>query len=181
MAWTAPMTAVAGNAFTAAQFNTYVRDNLLETAPNKATAAGGFIVTTGVNSIDQRFPQAALTSAAEQTSAPSASYGDLNTVGPSVTVTCGTTVLISIYASLQSVTAGAHPHMSYGITGNTTVTATDATAIAYQSSTAGQSTRIGMTFLRTGMTPGSNTFTAKYRSNTGTGSFSDRRITVVPF
>ena len=33
MAWTAPMTAVSGSVLTAAQWNTNVRDNLLETAP----------------------------------------------------------------------------------------------------------------------------------------------------
>ena len=179
MAWTAPMTAVAGNAFTAAQFNTYVRDNLLETAPAKATATGGHFVSTGANAIAERFPQAALVSANESTS--SSSYGDLTTVGPSVTVTCGTTVLISIYSSLQSITASALPHMSYAISGSTTVAAADAQAVSFQSATAGQSARIGMTFLRTGMTPGSNTFTAKYRANGGTGGFVDRRITVVPF
>src|SRR3546814_19340432 len=54
MAWTAPMTAVANTVFTAAQFNQHVRDNLNETAPAKATAAGGYFVATGVNAIAQR-------------------------------------------------------------------------------------------------------------------------------
>lgn len=178
MAWTAPMTAVSGNAFTAAQFNTHIRDNLLETAPAKATSAGGLIVTTGANAVTQRTPQAAHIATAESTT--STSYVDLSTVGPSVTVSCGSTVLISIYSSLQCVTASALPHMSYAISGSTTVSATDATAVSFQNATAGQSARIGMTFLRTGMTPGSNTFTAKYKTSSGTGSFADRRITVVP-
>lgn len=39
MAWTAPMTASANGTLTAAQFNTHVRDNLLETETAKATAA----------------------------------------------------------------------------------------------------------------------------------------------
>ena len=54
MAWTAPMTAVANAVFTAAQFNTHVRDNLLETAPAKATTTGGYFVATGTNTIVQR-------------------------------------------------------------------------------------------------------------------------------
>ena len=33
------MTAVSGSVYTAAQFNTFVRDNLNETAPAKATTA----------------------------------------------------------------------------------------------------------------------------------------------
>jgi len=35
--------------------------------------------------------------------------------------------------------------------------------------------------LWTALTPGSNTFTAKYRVSSGTGSFSARRILVMPF
>ncbi|GII42264.1 hypothetical protein [Planotetraspora phitsanulokensis] len=47
MAWSAPMTAVANSIFTTAAFNQYVRDNLLETAPAKATTGSRLIVTTG--------------------------------------------------------------------------------------------------------------------------------------
>ena len=36
MTWTAPMTAVAGAVYTAAQWNTSIRDNLNETAVAKA-------------------------------------------------------------------------------------------------------------------------------------------------
>lgn len=48
------MTAVSGAAFTAAQFNTHVRDNLLETAPAKATTANGLFVATGLHSIEEQ-------------------------------------------------------------------------------------------------------------------------------
>lgn len=52
------MTAVASTAFTAAQFNTHVRDNLNETAPAKATTSGRLIVTAGPNSIaEQTIPR----------------------------------------------------------------------------------------------------------------------------
>src|SRR5690606_12967068 len=44
MAWSAPMTAVSGSVFTAAQFNQFVRDNLNETAPARATTAGAHFV-----------------------------------------------------------------------------------------------------------------------------------------
>jgi hypothetical protein len=54
--WSAPMTAVANSTFTAAQFNQYVRDNLNETAPAKATSAGSYFVADGVNSIAERTP-----------------------------------------------------------------------------------------------------------------------------
>jgi hypothetical protein len=51
MAWTAPMTAVSGAAFTAAQFNTHVRDNLLETGPAKVTGSNQFLISNGPNSL----------------------------------------------------------------------------------------------------------------------------------
>ena len=54
MAWSAPMTAVANSTFTAAQFNQYVRDNLNETAPALATAAGSYFAADGINSIAER-------------------------------------------------------------------------------------------------------------------------------
>ena len=60
MAWSAPMTAVSGSVLTAAQFNTYVRDNLNETAPAKATAAGQIFVSTAANAIAARLVNADL-------------------------------------------------------------------------------------------------------------------------
>jgi hypothetical protein len=51
MAWTAPGTAVGNTLLTAAFWNTHVRDNLLETAPAKATAAGQLFQATAPNAI----------------------------------------------------------------------------------------------------------------------------------
>jgi len=178
MAWTAPMTAVAGNAFTAAQFNTYIRDNLLETAPAKATTQGGYFVSTGANAITERIAQSAHIATTETTT--STSYADLATVGPSVTVNAGTACLVSIYASLQNSTSGAVAKMSYAVSGASTIAASDVTAISLTTAAANQAIRTGMTFLQTPLTSGSKTFTAKYAVSAGTGSFVNRRITVLP-
>jgi hypothetical protein len=51
MAWTAPRTWVTGEIVTAAYLNSNVRDNMLETSPGKATAAGDIFVATGANAI----------------------------------------------------------------------------------------------------------------------------------
>ena len=51
MAWTAPRTWVTGETVTAALMNTHVRDNLLETAPAIAQAAGDIIYADGANSL----------------------------------------------------------------------------------------------------------------------------------
>lgn len=56
MAWTSPMTAVANTEFTAVQFNTHIRDNLLETAPAKAVNPGSYFAVSGTNSIAERTP-----------------------------------------------------------------------------------------------------------------------------
>lgn len=51
MAWTAPRTWTTGEVVTASHMNTHVRDNLLETAPAKATTAGDLFVGTGANAL----------------------------------------------------------------------------------------------------------------------------------
>ncbi|MFA5714991.1 MAG: hypothetical protein WC998_04595 [Candidatus Paceibacterota bacterium] len=51
MAWTAPRTWVTGEIVSAAMLNSNVRDNVLETAPGKAAAAGDIFVATGANAI----------------------------------------------------------------------------------------------------------------------------------
>jgi hypothetical protein len=51
MSWVAPRTWVTGEIVSAAIMNTHIRDNLLESAPAKAAAAGDMFVATGVNAI----------------------------------------------------------------------------------------------------------------------------------
>src|SRR3990172_3586778 len=51
MAWTAPPSWTTGEVVTASHMNVHVRDNLLETAPAKATAAGDIFYATAANAI----------------------------------------------------------------------------------------------------------------------------------
>ncbi len=51
MAWTSPRTWIAGETVTASLLNTHLRDNLLETAPAKVTAAGDIVYATGANAL----------------------------------------------------------------------------------------------------------------------------------
>ncbi len=51
MSWTAPRTWVTAETVTAAIMNTHVRDNLLETAPAKAAAAGDIFYATAANTV----------------------------------------------------------------------------------------------------------------------------------
>lgn len=51
MAWTSPRTWTTSEIVTASMMNTHVRDNLLETAPGKASAAGQTIHSTAANAV----------------------------------------------------------------------------------------------------------------------------------
>lgn len=179
MAWTAPMTAVAGNAFTAAQFNTYVRDNLLETAPAKATTAGGIFVATGANAIRERvFSQATVTTSQTTTST---SYTDLTTPGPAVTVTTGSQALVFISAAISTNTESTSAFASIDVSGGTTLGASNQWCIQLDGVAASNTVRYGITQLFTGLTANtSHTFTMKYKVGSNTGTFGDRHIAVLP-
>jgi hypothetical protein len=169
------MTASSGSVFTAAQFNTNVRDNLNETLPAKATQAGQIFVATGTNSISPRLVDAGFVQTLESTT--STTYTDLATIGPTVTATTGVSAIIAVYCN-QFSSGGLAAWMSYGITGATTSVADDNRSVQLQS-TGGQ--HLGVMVLHQSLTAGSNVFTAKYRvSTSGTGSFSSRRLVVIP-
>ena len=178
------MTAVANSVFTAAQFNQFVRDNLNETAPALATAAGGYFVADGVNSIVERRISGAIdidvggiTTSTTYTNldAPSA-------VGPSVTLTTGTQALVFIHTQCQNSGAGS-ARASVDVSGATTIASADNRSIATFGSADNGLGASTWTWYTGGLalTPGSNTFTMKYRVSSGTGTFDDRRIAVMPF
>lgn len=174
MAWTAPMTAVSGSVYTAAQFNMFVRDNLNETAPAKATTAGSHFAGTGLNSIAERIAATDIVATSQTTT--STSYTDLATVGPTITATTGPYAIVFLYNSnVNSTTVSSL--MSFEVSGASSISAADNTSIGI-AGTAGS--REGAAFLLTTLTPGSNTFRCKYRVGSGTGTFADRRITVFP-
>ena len=134
MAWTAPMTAVAGNTLTAAQWNTHVRDNLLETAPAKATAAGRIFVTTAANAIAERVVDSETVATSQTTT--STSYTDLATTGPAVTVTTGARALVFYGAEMENTTSTALSAASVAVSGATTDAASDARWIMCESARA---------------------------------------------
>lgn len=111
----------------------------------------------------------------------SASYTDLATAGPAVTVTTGTKALVAVYADIYPSASGSYALMSFAVSGATTVAATDSNCVSVLG-TAANNPRlaIGATFIITGLTAGSNTFTAKYRATGGTnGNFGSRAIAVI--
>jgi hypothetical protein len=181
VAWSAPMTAIAGAVFTAAQFNQFVRDNLLETAPAKATTDGSHFAVSGVNQIAERRCATGLALASDSTS--STTYTDLSGgPGPSVTVTTGTAALVIVHAQSANTGAGS-ARMAYDVSGATSIAAADNRATGILGA-AGAAPNASAVALHIGgslaLTPGVNTFTAKYRVSSGTGTFEHRRIIVFP-
>jgi hypothetical protein len=172
------MTAVAGSVFTAAQFNTFVRDDLNETAPAKALNPGGHFVTSATNQISERLSATNNVNTSETTT--STSYADLATAGPAVTVTTGAMCWVLVTATESNNTSGQNVYMSYAVTGASSVSATDDRALLLTAAATNQAMRATHVYLETGLTPGSNTFTAKYRVTGGTGSWSNRRIAALP-
>lgn len=122
MAWTAPMTAIARDIWSAAQYNAHVRDNLLETMAGKAANAGGYFVTTAAGAIAQRLPGSAVVATSQTRS--STAYGDLTTTGPAVTVTTGTEALVWIAAEAMTDGLADSPDVSATTTYAATGTAT---------------------------------------------------------
>jgi hypothetical protein len=178
MAWTAPMTAVAGATFTAAAFNIHVRDNLNETAPAKATASSQVPVSSGPNAIAMRSPTAASVSTLEQTS--STAWTDLTTVGPRVTVQTGTIALVWWACDMANNVSNSLSKSSVAVSGASTVAASDAWMLSLDGNQAGNFSRCSMAHVFTGLTPGLNTFTMRYGVGSNQGSFRTREINVFP-
>lgn len=179
MAWTTPITWTAGTTLTAAQLNTYLRDNLLTLSPALATGSGNYFVSDGVNQIAERTPETEIITTSQSTA--TTSFTDLATVGPTVTADTGTHALIILSCQTQSNTGSAQSNMSYAISGATTRAAADSWALTLDGVTAANPWRMSTFHLVEDLTAGTNTFTAKYRAGgAGTGTWADRRITIWP-
>jgi hypothetical protein len=105
----------------------------------------------------------------------STSYVDLATVGPSVTLTTGTSAIVSVGAASSPAAQGPSAVMSFAVSGATTIAASnDFSSLGgdpYVES-------VSMITKLTTLTAGSNTFTAKYKATSGTATFFNRSITV---
>lgn len=174
MAWTAPKTWVASATLTAADMNTHIRDNMLETGPAKATETGALIVSSGVNVIAERIVRSAYVVTSQTTA--STSFVDLATAGPAVTATTGSTALAIWGCRADNTTASALSVMSCAVTGATSVGSSDSRYFGGAHFATGC-----QAVFYSGLTPGSHTFTAKYRVTAGTGTFERRRMLVIPF
>lgn len=157
--------------------NTHVRDNLLETGPAKVTGNSQLLVSTAANAIAARSVGSAYVGTAQTTT--STTYTNLTTSGPAVTVTTGT--LATVFLSALCFNGSAETcFMDFEITGATARAAADSSAFINESASVNNQMQATM-MTQVATTPGSNTFTAKYRVNAGTGTWQDRRLSVLPF
>src|SRR5215467_16116505 len=125
MAWTAPMTAVSGAVYTAAQFNTFVRDNLLECAPAKAATTSGYFVTTATNQIGERRAIQTITSASDTCSATT--YSDCDDgPGPTLDIFTGASALVVVGGRIGGGTTSTQSvKMSWEVSGGSSISASD--------------------------------------------------------
>jgi len=181
MAWSSPFTAVSGNVFTAAQWNTNARDNLNVSEASAAVTAGGLICTTGANALTQRTPAVQMVSTYESTA--STSYTDLPLgAGPAITVNNGTVMLVSVGCLTRAATAGLGTAMSFAMSGSNTVAAADANCFYIESGLVDDIFCGTWTTMTTGLSSGTTTLTAKYRAvGATTATFAHRLIMAVPF
>ncbi len=177
MAWVTPKTWVAGVVVSASDLNTYLRDNLNETMAAKATTAGYTFSPTGVNGIAQRPLEKAAVETSETRA--NAAYGDCATVGPAVTVSTGTRALIFMGVRAQHSITDVATLTSYAISGATTVSASDTWGIIIDGLAANNPMSYSRVFMHLGITSGTNTFTMKYRTNSGTGTWVNRHLCVM--
>lgn len=121
-------------------------------------------------------PTVASTAASETTT--STSYVDLTTVGPQVVIETGTTVELTMCASMLNSVSGQN-FFSVAVSGATTLAASDSNGL-FKPIGPSSVERPSITVPLTGLTAGVNTFTMKYKVGTGTGTFADRRMHVRP-
>lgn len=112
----------------------------------------------------------------------STTFADLATTTDTVTATVPPSGAIQVQFSafMQNNTSAAHVAIGVAMTGANTISALDANSVDYQAAAANASGRYFGNVTFTGLTPGSTVFKMKYRVSTGTGTFADRRLTIIP-
>lgn len=180
MVWISPMTFADGSVLTAAQLNTFLRDDMLETDVGRSTTAGSYFVSVTANLIAERRFVKARVNTFESTA--STSYVDLATTGPAVTVRTGINALVFIACSMVNDTPNRGMQADFSISGATNREpgiwrpgSTNADGLL-----ANDGVRFASHTYLEDLTPGENTFTMKYRAGAGTPDFGYRVIGVMP-
>lgn len=179
MAWVTPPTFVSGNVLTAAQLNILSGD-LNETAVAKASAGGQLFVSTAANALAVRTPANATVLTSETTA--STTFANLATVGPSVTVTTGTSALVIVSCEMSNNTIGGFAYSGHDITGSSGIPADSSRTVNCRAAATNTGIHASFALHQGSLIAGSSTFKMMYQiSAAGTGAFQNRTISVVPF
>jgi hypothetical protein len=124
-------------------------------------------------------PASAYVSTSENTG--STTYTDLATTTDQITINIGASglAIVSVYAHLAYFSSNTISYVGFALSGANSASAADNQAVW------GNFVNVtdyahGATFLLTGLAAGATTFKMKYRVSGGTGTFSNRRIAVIP-
>jgi hypothetical protein len=110
----------------------------------------------------------------------STTFAALTTAGPIVTMTTGVAAIVTVTAKMSNNTAADGCMMGFAVSGATVVASSTTQAALETSSAAGAAYQMSATFYVTGLTAGSNTFTAQYAAVTGgTCTYVNRNMVVM--
>lgn len=146
------------------------------------TGTTGYVFTsTGTNSSSFQAPvtagaQYAYDAASRATT--SASYVDIG-AALSVTATTGTLVQVSISTYVINSLVNGGGYLSFAVSGATTIAASQKYGLFQQKTTINNASQTSGTWV-VPVTAGSNTFTLKFATFTGTSTFYDNHISIVP-
>jgi hypothetical protein len=141
-----------------------------------STQADGVIWSTPASSSPAN--AAAYVGANESTT--STSFTALATAGPAVTLTTGTKAFLILSSRMEGTSTATRGYMSYAVSGATTIAANEGRAQELKVVADQFIDQKSFGILITGLTAGSNTFTAQYKSQTGSiVYYTERRLAVI--
>jgi hypothetical protein len=112
----------------------------------------------------------------------STSYTDLATTTDQVTVTIGQSGLAIVLIHATIINTGLYyGYVSLALSGANTQAASTQLGLVFVPAYANWISQSGDAFALPGLNPGSTTFKLKYQVQGGTGTFGNRRLTVIPF
>jgi hypothetical protein len=142
---------------------------LLDNGAGADPSFGGLANLIGANTVETNETQGAQTA-----------YSNLTTPGPIVTLTTGSSVVLFFGAVTSRSGGGQTCFISVAVSGATTLAASDTWSVSAASVGAGFNVTSSRAYYLTGLTPGSNVFTVKYKNDSSaTWSFSKRHLVVV--
>lgn len=174
-------------------------DTINESTPGNGTTIGGVNIKSGALNTNNSVVTANITNAAvtpdklgtgagravilTSETTTSSSFTDLATPGPAVTVTIGANGLALVILACQcsNGTISDYAVMGFAASGANTIAASLQRALVNKAAAAADDKAMSWSYLATGLSSGSTTFTAKYEIVTGgTATFVNRYISVIP-